>query len=85
MRSIKFKKKTSAGDTEHIYVTPVYDEDGDMGYVVEVLILTKHPEMYNHNFVVRLFKGCAVTFQQTSWSESTLRGILGAIDTIKKG
>ena len=85
MKSIKIKKKSSVGDTEHIFVTPVYDEDGDMGYVVEVLILTKHPEMYNHNFVVRLFKGCAVTFQQTRWSESTLRGILGAIDTIKKG
>ena len=85
MRSIKFKKKTSAGDTEHIYVTPVYDEDGDMGYVVEVFILTKHPEMYKHDFVIRLFKSYAVTFQETGWSESTLRGILGAIDTIKNG
>ena len=85
MRSIKFKKKTSAGDTEHIYVTPVCDEGGEMEYVVEVLILTKHPEMYKYDFVIRLFKGYAVTVQETGWSESTLRGILGAIDTIKKG
>lgn len=85
MKSIKFKNKSSAGDTEHIYVTPIYDEGGNMGYVVEILILTKHPEMYKHDFVVRLFKGYAVTFQVTGWSESTLRGILGVIDTIKKG
>ena len=84
MESIKFKKKSSLGDTEHIYVTPGYDKGGDMGYVVEILTLTKHPEMYKHDFVVRLFKGYAVTFQVTGWSESTLREIIGAIDEIKK-
>ena len=40
--------------------------------------------MYKHDFVVRLFKSYAVTFQVTGWSESTLREILGAIDEIKK-
>ena len=85
MKSIMIKKKSSVGDTEHIYVTPYYDKGGDMGYMVEILILTKHPEMYKHDFVVRLFKGYAVTFQVNGWSESTLRGILGVIDTIKKG
>ena len=85
MKSIKFKKKSSVGDTEHIYVTPGYDKGGDMGYVVEILTLTKHPEMYKHDFVVRLFKGYAVIVQVTGcWSESTLREILGAIDKIKK-
>ena len=29
MKSIKFKKKSSVGDTEHIYVTPGYDKGGD--------------------------------------------------------
>ena len=85
MKSIKFKKKSSVGDTEHIYVTPGYDKGGDMGYVVEILTLTKHPEMYKHDFVVRLFKGYAVIVQGTGcWSESTWREILGAIDKIKK-
>ena len=78
------KKKSSAGDTEHIYVTPGYDKGGDMGYVVEILTLTKHPEKYKHDYVLRLFRGYAVIVQITFWSESTLREILGAIDEIKK-
>ena len=82
--AIKFKKKSSAGDTEHIYVNPTYDEGGNVGYLIEILILTKHPEMYKHDFVIRLFKGYAVILQSTNWSESTLREILGAIDEIKK-
>lgn len=85
MGAIKFKKKTSAGDTEHIFVIPIYDESGNMGYAVEILILTKHPEMYKYDSVIRLFQGCAVTFQATFWNESTLREILGAINKIKKG
>ena len=84
MGAIKFKKKTSAGDTEHIFVTPISDKSGNVGYVVEVFILTKHPEMYKYDYVLRLFKGCAVTFQATFWAESTLREIIGAIDEIKK-
>ena len=84
MKSIKFKKKSSVGDTEHIYVTSNHDISGDTGCAVEILTLTKHPEMYKHDFVVRLFKGYAVIYQITFWNESTLRGILGAIDTIKE-
>ena len=84
MKSIKIKKKSSVGDTEHIYVTPGYDKGGDMGYVVEILTLTKHPEMYKYDYILRLFKGYAVTVQITRWGESTLRGIVEAINTIKK-
>ena len=46
MESIKIKKKSSVGDTEHIFVTPMYDEGGNVGYVFEILTLTKHPEKY---------------------------------------
>ena len=84
MKSIKFKKKSSAGDTEHIYVTPTHDISGNTGYAVEILILTKHPEIYKHDYTIRLFRGRAVIYQITFWSESTLREILGAIDKIKK-
>ena len=83
-KAIKFKKKTSAGDTEHIYVTPIYDEGKNTGYVFEILTLTKHPEKYKHDYILRLFRGYAVIVQITFWSESTLREILGAIDEIKK-
>ena len=85
MKSIKLKKKSSVGDTSHIFVTPIYDEGGNTGYAVEVLTLTKHPEKYKYDFLIRLFKGHAVIVQATFWRESTLRGILEAIDTIKKG
>ena len=78
------KKKSSVGDTEHIFVTPMYDEGGNVGYVFEILTLTKHPEKYKHDYVLRLFRGYAVIVQITFWSESTLREILGAIDEIKK-
>ena len=37
MRAIKFKKKTSAGDTEHIFVTPIFDVSRNTGYAVEIL------------------------------------------------
>lgn len=37
MGAIKFKKKTSAGDTEHIFVIPIYDESGNVGYAVEAI------------------------------------------------
>ena len=83
-KSIKFKKKSSAGDTEHIFVTPIYDEGGNVGYAVDILTLTKYPEKYKHDYVLRLFRGYAVIVQITFWSESTLRGILWAIDKIKK-
>ena len=43
MGTIKFKKKTTAGDTEHIFVTPFYDIGGNIGYRVEILTLTKYP------------------------------------------
>ena len=81
---IKFKKKSSVGDTEHIFVTPMCNEGGNTGYEVDILILTKHPEKYKHYYVLRLFRGYAVIVQITFWSESTLREILGAIDEIKK-
>ena len=79
---IKLKKKSSLGDTVHIFVTPMYD--GNAGYVFEILILTKHPEKYKHDYILRLFRGYAVIVQITFWSESTLREIIGAIDEIKK-
>ena len=83
-KSIKFKKKSSVGDTEHIFVTPIYDEGENTGYVFEILTLTKHPEKYKHDYILRLFRGYAVIVQITFWSESTLREILEAIDKIKK-
>ena len=83
-KAIKFKKKSSVGDTEHIYVTPIYDEGKNTGYVIEILTLTKHPEKYKHDYVLRLSRGYAVIVQITFWSESTLREIIGAIDEIKK-
>ena len=49
-KAIKFKKKSSVGDTEHIFVTPMYDEGGNVGYVFEILTLTKHPEKYKQKF-----------------------------------
>ena len=85
MQAIKFKKKTSVGDTEHIFVNPIYDEGENVGYLIKILTLTKHPEMYMQNCVLRLFRGYAVIAQAAFWSESTLREILGAIDIIKKG
>lgn len=84
MKTIKFKKKSSVGDTEHIFVTPIYDEGGNMGYAVEILTLTKHPEMYKHDYILRLFRGYAAIAQSNICSESTLREILAAIDEIKK-
>ena len=83
-KAIKFKKKSSVGDTEHIFVTPMCDEGGNVGYVFEILTLTKHPEKYKQDYILRLFRGYAVIVQITFWSESTLREILGAIDEIKK-
>ena len=85
MKVIKFKKKSSIGDTEHIFVKPIYDEGENVGYLIEILTLTKHPEMYKYDGFLRLFRGYAVIVQTTFWSESTLREILGAIDIIKKG
>ena len=78
MKTIKFKKKSSVGDTEHIFVTQKHE-----GYLVEILTLTKHPEMYKYDYILRIFKGHAVTVQVTGWRESTLREILEAIDIIK--
>ena len=78
MKTVKFKKKSSVGDTEHIFVTQKQE-----GYVVEILTLTKHPEMYKHDYILRIFKGHAVIVQVTGWRESTLREILEAIDIIK--
>lgn len=83
MGTIKFKKKSSTGDTEHIFVTQNPDISGNTGYMVEILTLTKHPELYKHDYILRIFKGYAVILQSTFWSESTLREILGAIDIIK--
>ena len=83
METIKFKKKSPTGDTEHIFVTPNQDINGNIGYRIDVLILTKHPELYKHDYILRIFKGHAVILQSTFWSESTLRQILGAIDIIK--
>ena len=85
MKAIKFKKKTSVGDTEHIFVNPGYDVGGNIGYRVEILTLTKHPETYKYDCLLRIFRGYAVIAQAAFWSESTLREILGAIDIIKKG
>ena len=84
MGIIKFKKKSSTGDTEHIFVTPNSDINGNTGYMVEILTLTKHPERYKHDYILRIFKGYAVILQYTFWSESTLKEILGAIDIIKR-
>ena len=78
MKTVKFKKKSSVGDTEHIFVTKKNE-----GYMVEILTLTKHPEMYRYDYILRIFKGHAVTVQITGWRESTLREILEAIDIIK--
>ena len=78
MKTVKFKKKSSVGDTEHIFVTKKNE-----GYMVEILTLTKHPEMYRYDYILRIFKGHAVIVQVTGWRESTLREILGAIDIIK--
>lgn len=83
MKTVKFKKKSSVGDTEHIYVTPTHDISGNTGYGVEILTLTKHPELYKHDYILRIFKGHAVIVQVTGWRESTLREILEAIDIIK--
>ena len=83
MKAIKFKKKSSTGDTEHIFVTPNPDISGNTGYRIDVLTLTKQPELYKHDYILRIFKGHAVILQSTIWSESTLREILGAIDIIK--
>ena len=83
-KAIKFKKKSSAGDTAHIFVTPIHDKSGTQGYEVVILTLTKHPEIYKHDYILRLFKGYAITVQITRWAESTLRGIVEAINTIKK-
>ena len=84
MKAIKFKKKSSEGDTEHIFVSPICEIGGNIGYLVEILTLTKHPGKYKYDGFLRLFKGYAVIVQTTFWSESTLREILGAIDIIKK-
>ena len=83
METIKFKKKSPTGDTEHIFVTPNPDISGNTGYRIDVLTLTKHPELYKHDYILRIFKGYAVILQSAFWSESTLRQILGAIDIIK--
>lgn len=83
METIKFKKKSSTGDTEHIFVTPNPDINGNTGYRIDILTLTKQPELYKHDYILRIFKGHAVILQSTFWSESTLREILGAIDIIK--
>lgn len=85
MNAIKFKKKTTIGDTEHIFVTPFYDIGGNIGYRVEILTLTKHPETYKYDCLLRTFRGYSVIAQATDWRESTLLEILGAIDIIKKG
>lgn len=85
MKTIKFKKKSSIGDTEHIFVNPIYNEGENVGYLIEILTLTKHTEMYKQDCVLRLFRGYAVMAQATFWNESTLREILGAIELIKKG
>lgn len=84
MKAIKFKKKSSAGDTEHIFITPIYDEGRNPGYMVEILTLTKYPGLYKYDSFLRLFRGYTVIVQVTYWNESTLREILGAIDIIKK-
>lgn len=84
MGAIKFKKKTSVGDTEHIFVTTNHNISGNTGCVVEILTLTKHPEMYKHDYTIRFFKGRAVIYQITFWDESTLREILWAINKRKK-
>lgn len=84
MKTIKFKKKSSIGDTEHIFVTQNSDINGNTGYMVEILTLTKQPELYKHDYILRIFKGYAVILQSTFWSESTLREILGAIIDIIK-
>ena len=83
MKTVKFKKKSSVGDTEHIFVTQRPDKSGNTGYMVEILTLTKHPEMYKYDYILRIFKGHAVIVQITGWRESTLREILEAIDVIK--
>ena len=83
METIKFKKKSPTGDTEHIFVTLNPDINGNTGYRIDVLTLTKHPELYKHDYILRISKGHAVILQSTFWSESTLRQILGAIDIIK--
>ena len=85
MGTIKFKKKTTAGDTEHIFVTPFYGIGGNTGYRVEILTLTKHPETYKYDCMLRTFRGYSAIAQATDWRESTLLEILAAIDIIKKG
>ena len=83
MKTIKFKNKSSVGDTEHIFVTQNRDISGNMGYMVEILTLTKHPERYKHDHILRIFKGYAVILQSAFWSESTLRLVLVAINAMK--
>lgn len=39
--------------------------------------------MYKYDYILRIFKGHAVTVQVTGWRESTFREILEAIDIIK--
>lgn len=85
MESIKFKKKTTIGDTEHIFVTPFYDIGGNIGYKVDIITLTKYPEIYKYDYLLRSFMGYSTIIQTTLWRESVLREILGAIDILKKG
>ena len=80
MKTIKFKKKSSEGDIEHIFVTQIIDKNGNIGYTIDILTLTKHPEMYKYDYFLRLFKGYVVIHQVTFWRESTLREIIGAIN-----
>ena len=85
MNAIKFKKKTTIGDTEHIFVTPFYDIGGNIGYKVDIITLTKYPEIYKYDYVLRSFMRYSTIIQTTFWRESVLREILGAIDILKKG
>ena len=85
MNALKFKKKTTVGDTEHIFVTPFYDIGGNIGYKVDIITLTKYPEIYKYDYVLRSFMGYSTIIQTTFWRESVLREILGAIDILKKG
>lgn len=85
MNTMKFKKKTTIGDTEHIFVTPFYDREGNIGYRVDIITLTKSPELYKYDYLLRSFMGYSVIVHETDWRESTLREILGAIDIMKKG
>ena len=77
------KKPTTNGDTQHIYITLKQPRKGEKLITITTRVLTKSPNGYQFDYISRSFGGYYVIGRSTTFSQSTLQGIVYALSANK--